>query len=254
MDTYRQEGAYKSGAWKNTRTLAAAEMRRAWPSYLTTALVTVATGLVDIPFITEAFPNRGYEPGLGVLWMGDVYLLGLGGSLAYNWAASGYRHLWRDPFVDRISFLRGLPISPRELVSGRMLTMVLCLLVFTPLFSLPAFFSMNFSSQPFEPVAYLWFVPIWAGYGLFSGGLMLYLELGFRGRTAYALSWLWLLALVLALVVADFVLGTSLLLGTADLARAYGPLPAAASLLAGGAAFVLLGSAAARRLRTRELA
>jgi hypothetical protein len=234
--------------------LASAELKKAWPSYLATALVTLLTGLVGIPFVTEAFPVWGYEPGMGLAWTGDLYLLCLGTGFAYNWVASGYWYIWRDPFVGRLSFLRGLPIFPRDLVSGRMLTMVLCLLVLTPLFFLPTFLVMNSTSRSVEPIAYLWFVLIWAGYGLLSGGLMLYLELGFRGKTAFAMYWLWFLALALVSVVSDFVLGTSLLLGTGNLARAYGPLPAVASLLAGGAAFVLLGSAATRRLRIRELA
>lgn len=132
--------------------------------------------------------------------------------------------------------------------------MLICLPVYASLFFLPAYLIMSSFPGPFESFTYLLFVLIWAGYGLFSGGMMLHLELGYRGRTAFALYNLWFVVLALIFVSFVFGLGQSVVFGTADLARAYGPLPAALGFLAGALAFGALGSATVRRLRRRELA
>lgn len=233
-------------------TLALAEFKRGWTSWLHTILGTLflaVTGGAAVagPFLldwTGSFPTA----------VSDFFMILVCTCLAYNWADGRYFRLWQDPFADRLRFLRALPVPARDLVLGRILTMAFGLLVLTPVFFLPPYLFTILDGAPPQPTAYAYYALIWAGYGLFSGGMMLYLELGFHGKVAYALVLAWMVVLIVVFVLLRFVLDVRVAAGIAELARTYGPLPALVSLLVGATALGVFGLVATRRLRWRELA
>lgn len=241
-----------AGSSGGATTLALAELKRGWLSWLLTVLGTLFLAVIGGPAVAGPFlPDW---TGGFLTAISDVSLLVFGASLAYNWADGGYYRLWQDPFAERLRFLRALPVPARDLVLGRMLTMVLGLLVLAPVFFLPPYVFAIYDGTPPAPMAYASYALIWAGYALFSGGIVLYLEFGFRGKTANWLFYMWGLVIVIVFALLRFGLDVRVAAGTAELVRAYGPLPAVLSLLAGAAAFALLGLATVKRLERRELA
>lgn len=233
-------------------TLALAELKRGWPSWLLSVLGMLFLAAVGATAVAGPF-LVGWTGGVPTA-LSDSFLLFTCTCLAYNWADGRYFRLWQDPFAERLRFLRSLPVPARDLVLGRMLTMVIGLLVLTPVFFLPPYLLVILDGAPPAPAAYASYALVWAGYGLFSGGVMLWLELGFRGKTANWLLYTWGLAIFIVFALLRFGLDVRVAAGTAELVRAHGPLPAVLSLLAGAAAFALLGLATLKRLERRELA
>ena len=171
-----------TATWKGMTVLAASESKRTWLSYLATVLLTLFfVGLVLGFVIADAFLGTEASGPASFGFMTDLLFLTMGANLAYNWAAGSYFCLWRDPFTDRLSFLRGLPVSPRAIVWGRMLMMLAGAAVIGGAFFLPTHLIMVLVGVKFQPAAYLWFVLIWVGYALFSAGIVLWLEMGREG-------------------------------------------------------------------------
>ena len=232
--------------------LALTEFKRGWPSWLLTILGTLflaTTGGAAVagPFLVD------WPGGFPTAWS-DFFMLLVCTCLAYNWADGRCFRLRQDPFAERLRFLRALPVPARDLVLGRMLTMVLGFLVLAPIFFLPPYLLIVLDGARAVPASYAGYALTWGGYGLLSAGVVLWLELGFRGKTANWLLFLWALVLVLVFALLRFGFGVEVAAGTAGLVRAYGPLPAVLSLLVGAAAFALFGLATVKRLERRELA
>lgn len=240
--------AERSGAWTNIQRLAARELRVTWPSYLATGAVVLFLGLIASGFWIDGFSSEVF----GVL-LGDLFFVLITANLALNWVSVAYAYPWRAPFSGRLAFLRNLPIEVREIVAGRGLTMVLSVVVMSFLFFLPQYLMPGALGAQAGLLQALWFAGVWAGYSLLFGGVHLYLELGFRGKTIFKIQAVWTLLLVSLIVLLDILLDLRIVLGALELAREYGPLPAGVALLVSGAGFTLFAAAAARRLHRRDL-
>jgi hypothetical protein len=102
--------------------------------------------------------------------------------------------------------------------------------------------------------AYLSFCGVWVGYGLLGAGLWLLLEFGVSGRAYALISYTFALTLMAVVAVLEWTAGLSLVARTVQLAQGgYGAPSSIFSILAGGAAFVLLARASVRHIRKTNL-
>lgn len=228
--------------------LAKWEIRRSKLSLLATALFTLVLGLVFVgPVIDATLRGKLFSA-----FVVDFVFLALFANLAINWTSTGYFFVGQDAFSKRLSFLRSLPVSARDIVSGRALIMVLTLLVMSPIAFLPPYLLSGAVREELGPVGYPCFAILWAMYGIVSGCLNAYLELGGRARTMLLTHGAWVLVLVLFVALAT-ASGTHLVAGSAQFARTHGPVAAMVALAVGSAALLSWSRLMERRLRRRDL-
>lgn len=242
-----------AATWRNAWWLAGREARRAWAGYLLTAGATLLIGLFASVLAEIAYVDRPRaNPRLNNYLVDMMFLLILA-NLGQPWLGGDYYQVWRDPFSQRLAFLRALPIPLRELVLSRVLRLVATLVLLAPLFFLPLYrFSEDLRAR-IDPSHFLTFAAIWCGWGLLMGGLGLYLEWATSGKALFAAQLVWSLALAL-LPVAPALAGRRIVRGTVEAAQAYGAFAATLALLAGAAGLALAGWATGRRLARRDLA
>lgn len=219
-------------------------------SYLSTALLWPLIGLFTFLSFSEAiaedsFPSSGF--------IVDVLFLMFLGNLAVNWTSSGYFFVDRDSFQKDLSFLRGFPISVRHLVTMRLFMLIFTLIAMTPLMFLPPYFLYASVSEAFGLIDYLWFVVVWACYGLVSGYLLAYLDFGFRAKTMFVVQLVWVLALLAVILAANLVFGEGIVVGSARLVFSYGPTPALLALFVAAGGAYLWVRLLERRLRRKDL-
>jgi hypothetical protein len=234
------------------------EMKRAWLSYPLTGLFVLSLGLFAVPSLSGVFELEG--SGAVGLRVGDHYndfisdylFLVVGAFLAVNAISRDYTLAsWQETYLSRLLFLRKLPISPGRLVASRVISMLFTLVFYALAFFLPAYFLSDLGEL--GTGTYLWFCGVWIGYSLLGSGVCLLLELTSSGKvyTLFSLGFTASLMVVLALL--EWTVNLSLVGRTVELAQGYGVLPAIFSVLAGGAAFVLLSRVTARRIEKRDL-
>lgn len=250
ISIWQEAGAFISEGWRYSLPLARWWIRRYALSYLSTALVSPLIGLFIFLSFSDAisgndFPRSGFVV--------DILFLMLLGNLALNWTSSGYFFVGRDSFQKGLSFLRGLPISVRHLVTMRLFVMVFTLAVMTPLMFLPVYLLYVPVREAFGAAGYLWFAVVWACYGFVSGCANAYLDLGFRSRTMFSVQLVWVLFLLTAIVVANLVTAEGIVVGSARLVFSYGPLPAALALVVALGVVCLWFKLLERRLKRKDL-
>ncbi len=241
--------------WRNVRWLSAENIRRNRLSYPSTGLAALLAGLYTMVLYGLQGSGKGWvEEAVGGSVL-DLWFLAMCPALTINFVFNRdyASRFTKDNMTRRLAFLRSLPISARELVASRALVMMSSLAVTSPLFFLPPYLLSSSLSDRLGPVEYLWFVLIWIGYALFSGGFYLYTWLSFlkRGDSWSILSFL--LFLFFAIGTMDWIIGVGIVSTAMDLAKSYGPLSALVVLLAGGISFLLWGLATERRLKRRDL-
>jgi hypothetical protein len=229
------------------------EMKRAWLSYSLTGLFVLSLGLFAVPGLSGVFEFEG-SGALGLRveehyndFISDYLFLVVGAFLAVNAISRDYTLAsWQDTYLSRLLFMRELPISPGSLVTSRVISMLFALALYAPAFFLSDLGELGTRT-------YLWFCGVWIGYSLLGSGVCLLLELTSSGKvyTLFSLGFTASLMVVLALL--EWTLNLSLVGRTAELAQGHGALPAIVSVLAGGAAFVLLSRLTARRIEKRDL-
>lgn len=238
----------KSQDTGRARILAKEEFSRKSLSYVVTGIFAALFGFfMIIPFSSAVVPLLESARSGG--FVTDIFLLAIISILSINTFSRNYMFIHRDPFHDWLLFQRSLPISSKEIVLARSLIMLPATVVMTALFFTPLVILSWVLDYKLDAGQYLWFVLIWLGYALFSGGVNLFMELGLNGKVVFALQFFWFGALVAL----TWFLDGELVLTTFELAGSYGPLPAGLSLLAGGLIFTLLAKATERRIGTREL-
>lgn len=246
------------GTLTEARWLAGEDIRRAWLSYPVSGLFVMFLGFLVIPSLSgvlelEGFGEAGerFERSFASFFPDYLFLI-IGLMLCVNSLSRDYLLVWtEDPFSSRLAFLRGLPISARSLVAGRMTSMVFALLFTVPAFFLPIYL---FSELRELGASYLWFVGIWVGYSLFGAGLTLLMELGLDGRTYTLITFGMVAVILVAVGLLEWMVELRLVERTIVLVQDYGPLPAVISLALGAGLFLLLGWATARRIENRDLA
>lgn len=249
-------------SWREAFWLARNDIRRTWISYPATGLVVLCAGL----FYTVLFPGWFSRFGLFgeregnftgfvndfVLDMGFLMvipILVINAILNRDYSA----RFAADNMSGRIAFLRSLPITTRELVTSRILTMLITLPVAAPLFFLPPYLLSPALGERLTPAQYLWFAAIWISYALLVGGGYMYVWLGVSGSTDRRIT-LGLMFLIPIFVGLLNGFGIHVVEVTISLAQAHGPLAATTALAIGSAGLILWGRAAERRLGNRDLA
>jgi hypothetical protein len=240
--------------------LARREMRKAWPSYVLGASIVSFSGAVAAvslswgvtEFEAAVLPNHGAEELYGAFFADYIFLL-VCALLGANTLLIGYySQNWRDASSSRLPFLGDLPISAGALVGGRALCMLFTLALSALAFFVPVYLFSDLGEE-FGTGTYLAFCGLWVGYGLLGAGLLLLLGFGVDVRAHAIASYAFAIALMVAVLVLDWTAEMSLVERTAQLARGgYGTPTSIFSILAGGAAFVLLARATARHVRKRR--
>jgi hypothetical protein len=248
----------KVGTLAEARWLAGEEIRRSWLSYPLSGLFALFLAFLVVPSLSGILVVEGFgESGDGFersfnAFLPDYLFLLLGFVLCVNSFSRDYFLVWTaDPFTSRLAFMRSLPISPRSLVAGRMLSMVLALPFTVPAFFVPVYL---FSDLRELGASFIWFVGVWVGYGLFGAGLTLLMELGLDGRTYTAISFGMVAVVLVTVALLEWAVALRLVERTVALVGEYGPLPAVVSLVVGAGLFVLLARLTARRVEGRDLA
>ena len=239
-----------SGAWRVARI----EVGQTWPSYLIAALATTLIGLLCMNSLWLGLESYGSNvEGIPATLVTDWLFLFVLANLGINWTSLRWMYVHRDPFTGWLSFLRTLPISPRDLVLGRLTVMLAATAVMSFAFFLPTYALFPALRAEIPPLQLFWFALFWIGYALFWGGFLLYLELGVKGRAVLAVCLVWA-ALIVSLIMLVQVSGIALVEGSLGLVRARGPLAAVLALAVGAGGLFLWCRLLEWRLRTRELA
>lgn len=240
----------------NVRALAGREFKRTWPSYLTSGLFNLVFGLIAV---FQAFviwegigPEQATIEGFAFLFADLLFVFTLG-NLAVNFTSPRYLDREKDQFSDYLEFLKTLPILPSEAVAARAVVMLAALAVMSCVFFAPVYaFAGEGIWSTLGLGHYLSFVAVWVAYGLLSGGMLLYLELGVRGA---AFRFWYMMAspvvLLAAVLLCNLVLDVRLVAGSLALTDEHGALMAIGALAVGISGFVLLAVATARRAGRR---
>ena len=240
--------------------LAREEMGRAWPSYVLGTSIVLFLGLaaaVSLPAGVsglEAMMGRRQSTRdfYGIFFSDYLFLL-VFAVLGANTILRYYTRSWRDTSSSRLDFLGGLPFSAGVLVGSRTLCMLSTFVLGSLAFFLPVYFLSNLG-EGLGVGKYLSFCGVWVGYGLLGAGLWLLLEVGVSDRAYSAIFFTFALTLMVAVIVLDWEAEVGLVERTAQLAQSgFGALSSILSILAGGAAFVLLARATVRRIRKDRL-
>lgn len=232
---------------KRIRHLAREEFSGKSRSYTLTAIAAVFFGFLIFPgFSSAVIPLEESARSSGRLV--DFFFLAIISILSVNVFSRSYFLIHRDPFYGWLTFLRSLPVSPREMILARSIIMLPATLAMTAIFFTPIVSFSWFLMEDFDAGQFLWFALVWLGFALAAGGLNMYLELGLRGKVVAVLQIVWLVVFVAAV----WLLGGDLVFTTFELAGEYGPLSAGLALLAGGLLFTLFAKATERRVAKRE--
>ena len=214
------------------------------------AAVSLSWGVTE--FEAAVLPNHGAEELYGAFFADYLFLL-VCALLGANTLLIGYySQNWRDAYSSRMPLLSDLPISAGALVGGRALCMLFTLALSALAFFAPVYLFSDLGEE-LGTGTYLAFCGVWVGYGLLGAGLLLLLGFGVDGRARAKASYAFAIALMVAVLVLDWTADLSLVERTAQLAQGgYGTPASIFSILAGGAAFVLLARATASHVRKRR--
>jgi hypothetical protein len=236
--------------------LAKKEMERTWLSYPLTGMLLLFLGFFVVPSVSGLFEFEGFgaeaqrmEEFYNAFFSDCLFLL-ICAYLAVN-AVSVTRTLGRrGTLSSRLVFLRKLPIPAASLVVSRAVSLLFALVLNVPAFFLPVF---SLSDLGELGTSYLWFAGIWIGYGLLASGLYLLLELTVDAKAFTLISFGLTASLIVIVALLEWTLNLNLVGRTVELAPSHGAIAAVFSILAGGAAFMLLAWLSVHRIRKRDL-
>lgn len=241
----------------NVRVLAGREIKRTWPSYLTSGIFNFLFGLVAISLAftvwEEIRPGGQADIDGSIFLAADALFVFILVNLAANWTSPRYIDTRNDRFAEYLEFLKTLPVSPGEAVAGRAAIMAAAAAVMSCVFFAPLYIFAGESIWNTLGLGhYLCFASVWAAYGLFFSGALLYLELGVRGAAfRFWCLMIWTAVLLGAVLLCNLALDVRLVEVTLTLTDEYGALAALGALAAGTSGFVLLAIATARRAGRR---
>ena len=246
-ETDRGEHTKGPGLWNGTLYLARWELRRTWRSYIWALILAPIMG-VAAAFMLGAAPWQFGNAGAGFFFVILIAVL----PRASNWhSGESVSSVWASTSNEHVSFLRGLPLTARQITAARALAsvasvIVLCAAFFTPLYSL---------SEPLREElgasGCLLFAAFWVGCALVFEALGLLTELGVSGIAGVLV---YAAAIFLSGAVAGGIIGAeaTVVSAVSNLMRDYGALPALAALAAGCGALALSWLATSSRLRKKE--
>ena len=235
----------------NARWLAGREVKRSRNAYLWMVIISLAAGLGAAVLYNVTFRANGpagWSP--SALLLDFLFLIGLSTLPRLGAWISNNRDM--SALDDHLIFLRRLPLTVRELIAGRILTISLsATVVSVALLLLPYLLSQPFRAQ-LGASGYLLFVAFWVGYALVMESVGLFTELGLGGRTGVFI-YTTLLALIGSFVGYSAGAEVSVLGRVIELIQTYGFLPGPATLLLGVLALTLSSWATTRLLNRRDL-
>ena len=247
-NTVPRRDTLRDAAW-----LAVEDVRKSWVSFPVAALTALILGFYLVVFYSNVF---GGSTGRFELFMLDFWLLLTVTVLNVNFLFNRdyYYRLSEDNYTKRLSFLIGLPISPRVVVFGRAMYMALALAFSAPSFFLVPYLVGGDLRSTIGPVDYVWFVLIWIGYALFMMGFLLFMWNGLSFETELKwVFWAFPGGCLLVATVSNFVLGDGLAVALIQLSKVQGPFAAGIALSLGGIGLMLWMKLATKWLARREL-
>jgi hypothetical protein len=241
--------------------LAKKEIKRSSLSYVLTGLFVLFSGLVAALSLSGVLEPEGLRSMQGQTMEAYYFDAFLSDSIfllvcAFLGVNTIYRHFtqdWRETFSSRLLFLRSLPISTGSLVSSRAVCMLFILVLNALAFFVPAFFLLDLGELG-ATTSYLWFACVWIGYGLLGSGVWLLLEFSVSRKVYILFSYAFFASVIVVVAILDWTHDLRLVGRVAQLAHSgYGALAAIFSILAGGAALLLLSRITTRRLQKWDL-
>ena len=249
----RRIGRRSGGGLGEALWLTKMDMRRSWVSFPAAVLTALVPGFYLIFLYSAVFSRSMGSFGNFLL---DVWFLVVMAVLNVNFLFNRdyYYKLSEDNYTRRLSFLRGLPISPRAVVAGRAMYMAVALVCGVPSFFLVPYLASAELRAALGPLDYVWFVGIWLGYALFMMGFLLFMWNGLSFQTELRLlpflfpGWCLLIA-----GVSNLALENGLTMTLIQVAKVQGPLATGISIALGGTGLILWMKLASKRLCRREL-
>lgn len=240
--------------------LFARDLRRTCPSYVAATLLgavfgAVASNLLEGIFVIDGLGEEGESvERVSNSLLVDFFFLVIAPAFLINFAFNRdyAARFTEDNMSRRLSFLRSLPISVRDLVLSRVLLSLLSLVLSATPFFMVLYLLSDVGGGRLPTGVYLPFAAIWVAYALVMGGFYLYVWLGFSGGKDFWVTLSLPVLLLLVTVASNFALGVGLVSGSLEISRDYGPL-AMGVLIPGAVVFALWMIAASRRLKRREL-
>jgi len=214
------------------------------------AAVSLSGGVSEL----EGFVMQGWgiEDSYTAFFADYLFLL-VCAFLGTNTISRYYTLNWRDTFSSRLIFLRSLPISAGTLVGSRVISMLFALALNAVAFFVPAFFLSDLGEE-LGAWTYLWFCGVWIGYGLLGSGLSFLFEFTVSNKVYALISYGFAISLMVVVALLEWTVDLSLVGRMVQLAQSsYGALLAILSILAGGAAFLLLSRVTVHRFQKRDL-
>lgn len=250
----RERGGTGSGFADDLRRaawLAGADIRKSWVSFPVAAVVCLLPGFYATFLFAEALGGSSRLESLLLDYWFLLVVAVLNVNFLFN--RDYYYRFSEDNYTKRLSFLRGLPISPRTVVAGRAMVMAVALSC-----SAPSFFLVPYLVDPgiratMGPAGYLWFAGVWVGYALFAMGFLLFMWNGLSWRAERGLLWLFPASVVVAALVSGLLFDDGLVLAAVRAAQTHGPLAAGTAILFGVLSLALWARAAEAGLRGRDL-
>lgn len=234
--------------------LAMQDMRVSWISFPATVVVSFVFGLMATPQYSNAFSEEMGAFGGFVL---DFYLICLVSILSTNliFNRDYYSSLRIEAFDERLSFLKGLPVSARSIIAGRAVSSLVSLACAAPPFFLAPYLVNGALREAIGGVDYLWFAGTWLGYALLVAGGFIFSSFGFRWepRRMPLLFVASLAGYVSITTAVNLILADGLTMTLIESAKTHGPLAALFSIFSGSVALFLLARVSEKRLQRRDI-
>lgn len=175
------DGGEQMSGWRATKALAAFEFKRDWLGLVFTAVFALYVGTIISALIDDRFGDSDvsrYLSGMADwLYMFTIPVFGC----AMNRTMFAY---WRgDVFTKRLSHWRTMPIPLERMASARMLLAAAAMAPIGTIFFVSQYLLAPALRDRVTPGEWAGAALIWLCYGLIVNSLILYVEMGFSGKT-----------------------------------------------------------------------
>ncbi|MFC3800051.1 hypothetical protein [Cohnella sp. GCM10012308] len=235
--------------WRATKALAAFEFKRDWLGLVFTAVFALYVGTIISALVDDRFSGSGVSRYLSGMadWLYTFTIPAFG--CAMNRTMFAY---WRgDVFTKRLSHWRTMPIPVARMASARMLFAGAALAAIGTIFFTVQYLLAPALRDRVSPGEWAAAAAIWLCYGVIVNAVILYLEMGFNGKT-YVKSYMSMcLALGLISLVAAWQ-GVSFVGGLLDAVREAPALLPIGAVAVAAVALYVMRRAIVKRLERRS--
>jgi hypothetical protein len=184
----------------------------------------------------------------------DILLLAYIPLLGFFFSKRSIKCLTEDSYTQLLVYLRTLPISPKSIMTSRLLQLIIALMMNSAIF-----FSVMYGISPqlrteMSFGIYMGFALTWIGYALAISGLYIYFEFLFSGKQYFGLTML-LVVITCVIGIMIRIMGGNMLLYTIRMSQEWGILSPMmwGALIGGLMSLALLGKLTNRKLQSRDL-